>query len=269
VREEKKQEILQRLKQHYKVADDYGYDTVGIFLQGSQNYGLDTENSDIDSKVIVVPKLDDFVFNKLPVSFTHIMENEEHVDFKDIRLMLTCFKKQNINFVEILFTDYFILNPDYEKIWNKLRKEAEAVARYNEVSAVNCMAGMAYQKQKALTHPYPSLVDKIEKYGYDAKQLHHILRLREFIERYIAGVPYKECLHSEKRDELVKVKNFCYGAQDAIDLADKTVKEIADIKQAFISSLPEQRVVDAKVDFLLEDVASEIIKAGIIKELSI
>ena len=32
-------------------------------LQGSQNYGLDYEGSDIDSKLIIVPSIDDIIFN--------------------------------------------------------------------------------------------------------------------------------------------------------------------------------------------------------------
>ena len=79
---------------------------VGLFLQGSQNYNLDYEGSDIDTKVIVIPNFTDFVLNAKPISTTHIMENDEHVDFKDIRLMFDCIKKQNVNFVEILFTPY-------------------------------------------------------------------------------------------------------------------------------------------------------------------
>lgn len=34
---------------------------VGCFLQGSQNYGLETPSSDVDTKLIVVPSFDEFV----------------------------------------------------------------------------------------------------------------------------------------------------------------------------------------------------------------
>ena len=84
-----------------------------IALQGSQNYNLEYEDSDIDSKVIVTPNLRDVVENRKPVSTTHVCKNDEHIDLKDIRLMFDCFKKQNINFIEILFTDYHIIQSDY------------------------------------------------------------------------------------------------------------------------------------------------------------
>ena len=82
--------ISDRLYEHLDESLGYFdyYQIVGIFLQGSQNYGLDTEESDIDTKLIVLPKFEDIVFNKQPVSTTHIRENDEHIDFKDLRLYI-------------------------------------------------------------------------------------------------------------------------------------------------------------------------------------
>ena len=51
---------------------------VGIFYQGSGNYGLDYEHSDIDTKLIVTPTFKDIAFNRSPVSTTHVRANEEH-----------------------------------------------------------------------------------------------------------------------------------------------------------------------------------------------
>ena len=100
-----------------------------IALQGSQNYNLEYEDSDIDSKVIVTPNLRDVVENRKPVSTTHVCDNDEHIDLKDIRLMFDCFKKQNINFIEILFTDYHIIQSDYYKEVIELRDNAEDIKK--------------------------------------------------------------------------------------------------------------------------------------------
>ncbi|MDV7399162.1 hypothetical protein RZS08_47570, partial [Arthrospira platensis SPKY1] len=129
-------------------------------------------------------RFDDFILNKNPISTTHVLENNEHIDLKDLRLMFDCFKKQNINFVEILFTKYRIMNPKYEALFQPMFDNNELIARYNNYASINCMSGMAMEKYKALEHPYPATIDKINKYGYDPKQLHHIIRIREFIERY-------------------------------------------------------------------------------------
>lgn len=142
-------------------------DYVGIFLQGSQNYELDYEGSDIDTKAIVLPSFEDFVRVKQPMSYTFVRENNEHIDLKDIRTMVGTFKKQNINFIEILFTKYKFINSKYADVFNVLINERERIARYDIYTALNCMVGMAMQKYKALEHPYPTTKDKIEMYGYD------------------------------------------------------------------------------------------------------
>ena len=78
-REEK---IKLGLEDHYNEALlDFSEDRiVGLFLQGSQNYLLDYEESDIDTKLIVVPTFKDIALARKPVSTTHIRENDEHID---------------------------------------------------------------------------------------------------------------------------------------------------------------------------------------------
>lgn len=128
---EKAQKIHKRMEEHLQPVLKSHKEWVGLFLQGSQNYNLDYEGSDIDTKVIVIPNFTDFVLNAKPVSTTHIMENDEHVDFKDIRLMFDCIKKQNVNFVEILFTPYSIINPKYADLFQSVLDAKEDIARYN------------------------------------------------------------------------------------------------------------------------------------------
>ena len=93
---------------------NYPETMIYLAAQGSMNYNLEYEESDMDTKAILVPTLDELVHNYKPISYTHVRKNEEHIDFKDIRLMFDCFRKQNINFIEILFTDYFWINDLYK-----------------------------------------------------------------------------------------------------------------------------------------------------------
>ena len=60
----------------------------------------------------------------------------------------------------------------------------DSIATINKNQFLRCIKGMSMEKVKAMEHPYPTLIDKINKYGYDPKQLHHIIRLCEFVERY-------------------------------------------------------------------------------------
>lgn len=158
------QEIV---RQHHEEAVALGHHVFGTFLQGSQNYGLSHAGSDVDTKSLVIPTFRQVCRNSKLVSYTHVRENNEHIDLKDVRLMFQNFLKQNINMVEILFTNHYIVDAEYLQVFLALREKREQIVRYNQGRGINCCAGMAYEKYKAMKHPYPSLIDKIEKYGYD------------------------------------------------------------------------------------------------------
>ena len=264
--------IMEKLKEHYEEAlEIYPEERiVGIFLQGSQNYGLDVENSDVDTKLIVIPSFYDIAMNKQPASFTRIRENDEHIDVKDIRLYMNCFRKQNINFVEILFTKYKIINPKYEEEWYKLVENRESIARYDEKAAIKCMVGMAREKYHALEHEYPSKIEIIKKYGYDAKQLHHLIRLYYFIISYLKKDLYENCLTESYKvnpnieKHLFDVKNFGLSLPDARWEAEKTLSDIENIYRLLDV---DKFTVDSSVDELLDYVQYRIMKKAISDEL--
>lgn len=258
--------IMRRLSEHLDAVREKHPEWVGIFLQGSQNYNLDYEGSDIDSKLIVLPSFEDFVLNRKPYSYTHLMENDEHVDVKDIRLMFECFRKQNINFVEILFTKYHILNPKYEKLFAPVLEAREMIGRYNDFASLSCMVGTALEKQKALCHPYPATIEKINRFQYDPKQLHHILRLSEFMSRWLNNEPYAECLVSKQREYLKSVKLGCHSLDEAIALADTTVAKMKAIKNQYMEdySIP---VIDRTVDETMNKTLVDLFKYNFLTEV--
>ena len=185
-----------RVREHFEEAKTlFAEDRiVGCFLQGSQNYGLELSSSDVDTKLIVVPTFKDIALNSKPISTTHIRANDEHIDLKDVRLYMQTFQKQNLNFLEILFTDYFIVNPLYAEQWNRLVEAREAIAHMNMYRAVKSMKGIAFEKYHAMEHRYPSKVDIIDKYGFDGKQVHHLIRVDDYLTRYVRGESYEDCL---------------------------------------------------------------------------
>ena len=147
--------IMKQVERHYQEALTlFPADRiVGVFLQGSQNYGLDYEGSDIDTKLIVVPSFADICLNRKPISTTHVRENNEHTDWKDVRLYMETFRKQNLNFLEILFTEFYIINPMYKEEWMRLVANRERIARMNPFRAVKSMKGIAHEKYAAMEKP--------------------------------------------------------------------------------------------------------------------
>lgn len=263
------EDIIERLNDHLEESFNR-FDKsqiVGIFLQGSQNYNLDLPGSDVDTKLIIVPKFKEIVLNKKPVSITHIRANEEHTDAKDVRLYMETFLKQNLNFLEILFTEFYWINPLYQEQWMRLMRNRERIAHMNECRAVKSMKGIALEKYHAMEHPYPSKVDILAKYGYDPKQLHHLVRVRDYLERYINGESYYSCLHpeDEMRDYLLSIKRGDYELAAARDIADREIERVGEIADVFCSNHLDEE--DEWSRQLLEDVSYEIMKIAVQEEL--
>ena len=265
--------VMERLQEHWDEALTLFDKThiVGLFVQGSTNYGLDTENSDLDTKLIITPHLRELVFNKRPISTTHIRENNEHIDLKDIRLYMDTFRKGNLNFMEILFTPYFILNPMYEYQWNLLVKRREQIARMDKFAALKAMYGVATEKYHALEHRYPSKIDIIDKYGFDAKQLHHLFRINYFISQYIAGVPYEECLRPNEtmcRNLKALKEQGCMDLKGARNWAKVWLTDSQRRVDEFLASYDREAGIDNEANELLDFVQYNIIKISLDNDLA-
>jgi len=243
------------------------HNIVYLGLYGSQNYNLHTEQSDIDLKAIVLPSFDDFVANRKPISKTITLESGGQCDVKDIRLMFDCFKKQNVNFIELLFTKYFMLNPEYATEFLPMLLNREKIARYNQVASINCMVGMAYEKRKALCHPYPTIKDKIDKYGYDGKQIHHIFRLQELMGRYMNDIPYSDCLISKNPEFLINVKNDneYFSLETAKCTADALCDSMSKAKEKYFAE--NELFIDTRVEEIMHEVTLRIFKKSFRKEI--
>ena len=259
--------IMDRVREHYNEALEHFPEDriVGIVLQGSQNYGLDTYKSDIDTKLILTPTFEDIAMNRQPISTTYIRADNSHTDWKDIRLMLKTFRSCNLNFLEILFAPYYIVNPLYAEEWNRLIQDNELIASYNPRKAIETMRGLARRKYEQMEHESPSHHDDIEKYGYSPKEFHHLLRIEEYIERYTSGESYADCLHTKKAAYLRSIKLEPLHLDAARLVAKKAMDYIDRMYDYFIA---ENNIeINKDVDNLLDDVQYNIMKIAIKKEI--
>lgn len=182
---DKEKFIRERLELHKKeLLKHYRWEQVlGIFVYGSFNYGTATELSDVDTKAILIPTFANLVFNK-PVSVQIDLPNNEHCEVKDIREMVDMFKKQNINFIEILYTDYFILNPFYEELWNEyFIKYREDIAHFDRNKTIQSICGQA--------------IHTLKQDPTDGKKVSNAYRLYYFLSDYLNGRPYHQCIQQE------------------------------------------------------------------------
>lgn len=263
--------IMDRVREHYEEAlTIFPKDRiVFIALQGSQNYELDYVGSDIDTKCIVLPSLEDICLNRKPTSYTHVRENNEHIDFKDLRVITGDFKKQNINFLEVLFSKYKIVNEDYAELFQPMFDNAEAIAKYDNYRFVRATAGMSMEKNKALELDRPSQHEEIIKYGWATKQLHHIMRLNLFVQRWVAGESFTNCLIDPRGEELACMKQYGHlikTKEQARVIADRLDAETNAIKEEYIAT--HEHVVVEEVGKMIDDVVVNIIRESLKKEVN-
>ena len=101
-------EIQKRVLEHFNYIKQFYHESqiLGVFAYGSMNYGTYIKGiSDVDTKAILIPSFGDLILRE-PISKEIHLANGEHCEVKDIRELVKMFKKQNINFLEILYTDY-------------------------------------------------------------------------------------------------------------------------------------------------------------------
>ena len=274
---DRKAAISARVQEHYDYLVAAGYDVVFTALQGSQNYGLDEYSddycSDVDTKSIILPCLDDFIRAKQPISAVEILENDEHAEVKDIRVMFEMFKKENISYIELLYSDYIVFNPKYETLIKPIFKRRDEIAIANTAQFLKCIAGMAYEKDKALCHPYPGIIDKIEKYGYDGKQLSHCYRLLVFIRDFMTNKAIKECYKPANiyKEIMMNYKKELdiYGKplskENAVELSANYTQLIKDLKDKLIED--NDYGVNRAAALFLDEIKAKILKFKITKEV--
>ena len=148
----------------------------------------------------------------------------------------------------------------------------DEIASYNRNQFLRCISGMAMEKQKALCHPYPNLLDKIEKYGYDGKQLSHAYRLVEFIIKYTDGLGLPACYEVQEPGRTIMMNykkqleadGSPLSKERAIELCDRFVKIIAAIKEDNLQAQEPIRLDSAEI---LDDIKYEILKEQMRREL--
>lgn len=258
-------DIQNRVKEHLDFAlehiDTDSYEWFVICAQGSMNYGLMDDNSDVDTKMLVVPSLRHMALNKKPISTTLVLENNEHCDVKDVREYFKIVRKEDINFIEIFFTEYFLVNPKYADLWYDLTWDREEIARANEYRFLKCCKGMLFEKSHALSHPYPSKLEILAEHGYDSKQLCHALRVLRFAQNFICeGEKYYNCLRdADAHDSLMNIKHYKYpeSAEEARVLMDAYVNAMCYLEEKENENRKDK--FDPEVSELLDEILVKLV----------
>ena len=260
--------VTNRIHSDYVFLNDSGYNVVGVFLYGSHNYNMATEHSDVDTKAIVLPHFDDIVDSKDWVSKEYQRDEDGgKLEVKDIRLMFNNYLKQNINFMETLFTKYFELNPVYTGLWlGAVVKNREAIAHYCPQKSVLTMYGNMKAKYKSMLHRAPHSEFDIDNYGYCLKDFHHIARLYDFISRYIEGEEsYEQILIPKNPELLISYKINPIPVEEAKKFAEEMINKTSAMVDRYVEN--KNLEVDEKVKDSLRNIQKAMIANSLRGEL--
>lgn len=201
--------ILETLQFYKEQIESQGYSVYCIMLKGSQNYNLSDEESDIDANAILIPTIAQ-LRNKVNPKFT--FETGE-VTCHDIYSFAEIVAKGNPQWIEVCHTDY------------KVGEDLSMFQHFNVNPSA--LKGMVMEKVVAFDKLYPARAKYIEQFGYDPKQLHHIVRLYDIL--YLNTNVHQ--YDGEARDLMMAIKRgkFPETKEQAFLLRDEYVAKLSQI----------------------------------------
>lgn len=205
-----KEEIFKTLNNYKKQIESKGLVVYAIMLKGSQNYNLDDEESDIDADVILIPQLHEIDKARCTHKFT--FDNGEVV-CHDIYSFCEIVAKGNPQWIEVCHTEY------------KIGGDLSFLKDYK--INPSALKGMAYEKVKAFDHLFPSREHIVKKFGYDPKQLHHIIRLYDLLLNDVAIYKYND----KDREEMIAIKRGLYDIDKANEVKNEYMQKIVDLAE--------------------------------------
>lgn len=161
---DKNEKIMNTLREYKKELEEKGYNVIYIGLYGSQNYNLDDEQSDVDARAIVIPKLREIIERK-SISTDYTFDTGI-VDVKDLLTYHGIVKKGNFSFIEPFQTEWYIGDETLRTLFSKFKVNPQA------------LLGAMHQKHKNMLKK-DSNGEIIE---YSAKDYHHLVRLNDILD---------------------------------------------------------------------------------------
>lgn len=199
--------VMTQLQQYKSDLESKGHQVYAIMLKGSQNYNLHDSESDVDANAILIPSLSEIRHNK---SYKYTYDTGE-VTCHNIYSFADIVAKGNPQFIEVCNTPYHIGGSLQFLSHFKVNPSA--------------LKGMVYEKVAAFDKLYPARAHMIERYDYDPKQVHHIIRLYHTLK---GNLPYS-IYTGEGRDWLLGIKRGSLVKADAQILMDNYIQKLVAI----------------------------------------
>lgn len=262
-------ELMQKLRCKKKEAEDLsGYHIFLMILKGSQNYGCDDENSDIDAVAFFIPSLEKLIEGEM-VSKKLTMSDGAFVELKDIRLFTDLMAKANPSYLELLYSPYQITDsagsPVTGCFFEALLSLRDKIATMNLEKLYKCIKGTSYQMYTMLKK---SVENDIE---YNSKTLYQIYRMYLLTELTIKqGYSFKDALCPGKinacyMENILEYKKISLSPAECLMEAELLVQETERLVDAHLEA--HDYNFDSSAYKVMQLMISEIIRASVVEDI--
>ena len=216
--------VFNQMMRHKKFAESKGYDVILASIYGSQNYALETKESDVDSYLIVMPSLEDLALNRKPVSkeLMYVDENDVpnggHIVVKDFRIFVEALMKADFHALEVASSKY-----------TTIMRWTDAGEKVNPFEDMDCFTAVLPKFYWRVVNCLESALEsrKLERLDWNKKGdrktlvdivLHYFIFLHAFErDKY----PYPYSTYSKNlRDTLLEIKNGSMSKEEALTMFD-------------------------------------------------
>ena len=226
-----------KVEEHYKFVSEkgkqQGFDVIATCLIGSQNYGLGTPESDVDTISIIVPSITHISCGREKIDYSYNFEDGGIAKVRDYRsFAMNDLRKSCFTNTEALYSVKVIVNPAYQAQWNFLMENKELIMRADYEATIRSTIGYIFSME--------SRYEKVgfsgyrEDLGMNPKMFMHAIRACNWIKEFLCNVQETEKIFDAS--ELTRLRNisnqdtyFEYW-KDYIEYTKKALKEKLDNK---------------------------------------
>ena len=178
-----------------KVLDTIDSNFIGIFLYGSQNYSLNTEESDTDAIIIV--KESDYSHREVRLA-------SGIIKIYTIKYFLSRLQKGDMECYEILYTKYRFISGKYEKAFDDFVVEFTKVLNLDRVKYA-----LALKLHEHLSNVMWIPLNR-DNSKYHRKRVYWSYRVSDQLTRIIDGEPLESTFiyNEQNKEELLKIKSI-------------------------------------------------------------
>ena len=182
--------LSSKVEEHYKFISNkgklHGYDVIATCIIGSQNYGLNTPNSDVDTISIVIPNFEAICCGRPKIDHTYDFEDGGKAKVRDYRsFALNDLRKGCFTNTETLYSTKVVVNPIFEQVWNFLIENREIIMRADYEATIRSMLG--YLTSMESRFHKEGFNGYREELGMNPKMFMHAVRACDWLGKFLAG----------------------------------------------------------------------------------